>query len=597
MDKIEAYRYLMNREVSYMKDGTKKQGTLRDIKFSNIVQNELLALIDPKNTGGFRIAFWKRKLDKVPLRQVHLPPSVLHSMPQNHRTHSHYPSSAHTQPPPPDNPPHLQYYGLPKQQSQAQPNVSHSSPDSFPTRDHIMYQNIIYQKCSLSFPSVDQDVVWLLPDHLQPQDGNPYIGKVKFIGVHFRVTGEASHIAVVQFDSNTTNFPNNISKQFGYSSNVININDLLDLSIWLSSRESVTHAASRSERDQLTLRESDEAAHSYSALTQTQQETPSSSTSTPCNIDVFSNPDSKGDSKLNVNSTTVSDLIDLNDSFSMLSINDEKNEVHNNNGWKTSIDINHYIQEAERKDRLLGIQGKDNSCYMDACLFSLFSFNHALDELLSNQTNDAKENVGSTKDALRNIILPLRRDYFVDCWKINDLRQILANVVNPEYRKSFMDAEDFIISLFHILKVSKMFEYDNGASDYVHQTVLPSSWESSHKLHSMTVQSLILESFTGSGLKLKNPPKELFIVKLPVSNGELIPCNYVLPNLKIDLAEIISPNPMAIGESPKVSMSLSAVICFRHSHFVAFVRTGKDELSPWIFMDSNPTTGRTDVCT
>ncbi|ODM93702.1 Ubiquitin carboxyl-terminal hydrolase CYLD [Orchesella cincta] len=586
MNNLEAYSHLINQEVYYVKNGKGKFGILKSMGFSNNRQNDILAVIDP-DTKFWNAAFWTGKLDEVSISQVEIPNRLRQSISKNQRSQSC--SSISRLPPI-----HPEHYGL---AYQAQPIPSTSRTITNASSDCIFHGSNTYYRCSVKGLSLDQDVVWLLPDKLQPQSGNPYIGKVKFIGKHMNITGWTTHIAVVHFDQDTTHLSKPISHQFGLFSNVIDVNDLLDLKTWLSSRESITPtcSTSRLEGDNVLSRDSYTQPHS----SPNQQEMPSTSVPTECICNCSLNCNNHHTRKDYKNETnTEPDLIELTDTFSMLSISDDaKNRVSNNTdeAWRASIDIDHFKMELIRKDRLFGIQGKDNSCYMDACLFSLFAFNHSLDELLSTRANEVKEMSDSVKKLLKdNVIQPLRRDYFVDFSKTNDLRNILATRINPEFRKSFMDAEDFIMTLLHVLNAPHMFEYDNGAADYVHQIFLPFHSDTSQTLPTMTVQSLILASFKESGLKLRHTPKGLFIVKLPVSNGRLIPCERVLPDLKINLEDISSPNKSA-GEQSKASMSLSAIICYRSSHYVAFVRTGKDELSPWIFMDSNPTTGHPNV--
>lgn len=152
--------------------------------------------------------------------------------------------------------------------------------------------------------------------------------------------------------------------------------------------------------------------------------------------------------------------------------------------------------------------------------------------------------------------------------------------------------EEFIVVLFELLNIPELIKYTTGEKDYIHQIVVPMELGLPHVPYK-TTQALLEKSFAMSEVKLANRPDRAFILKMPVSNGKLLGCNGVLPNLVLDLTPILdSPNAKS-GESR--NMSLSALIYLRNNHFVALVQTGQDETSPWIFMDSNPTSSKPRV--
>lgn len=150
------------------------------------------------------------------------------------------------------------------------------------------------------------------------------------------------------------------------------------------------------------------------------------------------------------------------------------------------------------------------------------------------------------------------------------------------------------MDLFKLMSIPPFLQYDNDESDFIHQITLPFTWEENQFQPYLTVQSLLENSFNTFDVKLKNRPECVFILKLPISDGVLIPCKGVIPNLTLDLSRVLS-DPDSATRHNRI-MSLHAVICLKQNHFVVFVRTGKVDNSPWVFMDSNPTSQKPFVC-
>lgn len=144
--------------------------------------------------------------------------------------------------------------------------------------------------------------------------------------------------------------------------------------------------------------------------------------------------------------------------------------------------------------------------------------------------------------------------------------------------------EDFLADLFKVMEVPPFLEYDNAETDYIHQIALPLTWEMEHKTDFMSLQSLLEGSLKAFEVQLQKLPDSLLIIKLPVSDGVLIPSNGVIPNITLDLKDM-----MLLGDFSDCTMALKAVICLRKSHFTCFVRPRSHGNSSWVFMDSKPT--------
>ncbi len=152
-----------------------------------------------------------------------------------------------------------------------------------------------------------------------------------------------------------------------------------------------------------------------------------------------------------------------------------------------------------------------------------------------------------------------------------------------------VDVEEFITDLFIKMNTPPLLNYDDGDGDYFHRIALPLTWQENEFVPYLTVQSLLERSFETYNVKLTALPHGGLIIKLPVSNGTLVPCTGVIPNLTLNLSRIVasSTNNHSTDENEKM-MNLRSVICWNNNHFVAYVRTGIERNSPWIFMDSNP---------
>lgn len=82
----------------------------------------------------------------------------------------------------------------------------------------------------------------------------------------------------------------------------------------------------------------------------------------------------------------------------------------------------------------VGVQGKNNSCYMDASLVALFSFNKTFDSCLHQLKDEENDKLTSrVKKIMRNdIILSMRKEFHVPHEKIFGLGAILNHEINRD---------------------------------------------------------------------------------------------------------------------------------------------------------------------
>lgn len=87
-----------------------------------------------------------------------------------------------------------------------------------------------------------------------------------------------------------------------------------------------------------------------------------------------------------------------------------------------------------------GIQGLQNSCYMDSSIFALFAYSTIMDYIFArSENNNGNQIQRSIRTILRkDIVVPLRRNFFVPHQNMLKLRAVLAESVSREYLKDFM---------------------------------------------------------------------------------------------------------------------------------------------------------------
>lgn len=98
-----------------------------------------------------------------------------------------------------------------------------------------------------------------------------------------------------------------------------------------------------------------------------------------------------------------------------------------------------------------GIQGHHNSCYLDATLFSMFSFTSVFDAVLFRERMPTDtEHYETVCDVLRDeIVNPLRKNKFVRADRVMKLRELLQEICSVKGLTSEeKDPEEFLNILF-----------------------------------------------------------------------------------------------------------------------------------------------------
>ncbi|KAK5641403.1 hypothetical protein RI129_009950 [Pyrocoelia pectoralis] len=293
-----------------------------------------------------------------------------------------------------------------------------------------------------------------------------------------------------------------------------------------------------------------------------------------------------------------------------------------------------------------GIQGHNNSCYLDVTLFAMFAFTAVFDSLLFRPKGPGDiPDYEKVQEVLREeIVNPLRTKLFVRADCVMNLRKLLDQFSSVSGLTSDeKDPEEFLNALLvHTLKAEPFLKLSSGQETYNYQLFV----EKDDGLMLPTVQQLFEQSFLIRDIKLKEAPSCL-IIQMPRigKNYKMYP--RILPSQVLDITDIIKNSPRqctvcgkvakweckeCFGECgkglestafctlcmekvhshnrrsshspkkisvlhdyfvmgdhcqpPRLFMELFAVICIETSHYVAFVKCGVGHEAPWCFFDS-----------
>nr|CAD7424352.1 unnamed protein product [Timema monikensis] len=293
-----------------------------------------------------------------------------------------------------------------------------------------------------------------------------------------------------------------------------------------------------------------------------------------------------------------------------------------------------------------GIQGHHNSCYLDATLFSMFTFTSVFDSLLFRPPteNDIIHYEEVQRVLREEIVNPLRANLYVRADRVMKLRTLLENLSSVTGLTSEeKDPEEFLTSLVaQILRAKPFLKLSSGQEAYHYQLFV----EKDEHLTMPSVQQLFEQSFLASDIKLKEVPSCL-IIQMPRFGKSFKMYPRILPSQLLDVTDIIEDSPRqctvcgklaefeckeCFGQCgaglestafcgqcletahshqrrsshawrhltvpvefsilqdhcpiPRLYMELFAVVCIETSHYVAFVKCGSGSEAPWCFFDS-----------
>jgi len=292
-----------------------------------------------------------------------------------------------------------------------------------------------------------------------------------------------------------------------------------------------------------------------------------------------------------------------------------------------------------------GIQGQQNSCYMDSTLFAMFACTDVFDYILTRPASEYDvPNYADVQKILREqIVYPLRKNGHVSCENIGRLRAFLETAKHSEggYLQAEKDPEEFVNLLFgNVLKMEPFIKLRSEANksvftSHLHQIFITNDNENPLP----NTQYLLERSFFEAQLFLDEMP-DIMIVHMPRYGKEKV-YHKLQVTSSIDVQPILlnvghsciicneaatvycrdcsckfghdkvfaymcercwkithnhparlQHNKIVINEkyqgyeSERIQMELFAVVCIELSHYVSYVRCGEDGKESWLFFDS-----------
>jgi ubiquitin thioesterase CYLD len=311
-------------------------------------------------------------------------------------------------------------------------------------------------------------------------------------------------------------------------------------------------------------------------------------------------------------------------------------------GRSTMIDEPVESPKAEELSKLIGekrgIQGHQNSCYLDSTLFAMYGFTGVFDNLiLEEPQGDVAEDIVQIMSC--EIINPLRKNGVVTFDHVMNLRHALDKLNKMKgLTHAEQDPEEFLNLLFkHVLKVAEPFINLKRPSGTDTEFFLQLFVEKSEKML-FTMKEMLFQCMKEQRISFAKAPRQL-IIQLPRYGKDFKVYERIYPELHMEVSDIcadyISPDTVCgiCGGPPKllclecgtketvfqdikhywcstcnrtlhqhpqrqdhkperfdikamsqhkVTLDLLSVVCIEKSHYVCFSRHGRR----WFFFDS-----------
>jgi ubiquitin thioesterase CYLD len=226
-----------------------------------------------------------------------------------------------------------------------------------------------------------------------------------------------------------------------------------------------------------------------------------------------------------------------------------------------------------------GIQGENNSCYIDSTLFAMFALTTAFDHLIQCE-QEPDEEIRYLRDTIRTqVINPLRSRFYVESSPIRHLREILSRWLSGNDFNDICeerDVEEFMSLLFRLLskrlpylRLERKMENSKSFEEACIFQLLPTN---SCK-RDTTIAEWLVEYQQSCHVEFAHTP-EVLIMQLP-RHGHAKSFSTVWPNSALEIR--------IQGEI--FVYALISMLCIGTSHYVCYARsTGSS--SDWYFFDS-----------
>jgi len=220
--------------------------------------------------------------------------------------------------------------------------------------------------------------------------------------------------------------------------------------------------------------------------------------------------------------------------------------------------VNSVLKKHLGKSR--GIQGHNNSCYLDATLFAMFSSTTLFDSLLYRPQNerDIPEYREIQRILREELVKPLRENYFVSADRVMLFRTMLersssvAGLTDEE-----KDPEEFLsLLLGQILKAEPYLKLSSGLESFFYQLIV----DKDESVVLPTVQDLFEQSFMNSTVRLREIPPCL-LLQMPRFGSQYKMYSRIMPSLKLDITDVLGSVPRSCGHRAKDCDNLARIEC------------------------------------
>ena len=221
-----------------------------------------------------------------------------------------------------------------------------------------------------------------------------------------------------------------------------------------------------------------------------------------------------------------------------------------------------------RVGRGKGIQGNRNSCYLDATLFSMFSFCGAFDSILMRKYEPHQKLAIDVQKILRDdIVNCLRKDLYCPSGNVMQLRETMHHL-DDKLTTAEMDPAEFLQILFkEVLQVPEFIKLSSNESDFFHQVLVQTNENDRNSVPS--IQLLFEQSLIMQELRLTEIPSPALILQMPRSGNKYKMYDGIFPNLTIDITDLME-NSKCTRLSKNSSWPFSVLRSTYDVHVVVF---------------------------
>lgn len=207
-----------------------------------------------------------------------------------------------------------------------------------------------------------------------------------------------------------------------------------------------------------------------------------------------------------------------------------------------------------------GIRGYNNSCYLDATLFAMFSSTTLFDSLLYRppSSNDIPAYHVIQTILREDIVRPLRDEFIVSAEKVMLFRTTLEQSSSVEgLTDEEKDPEEFLsLLLGQILKAEPYLKLSSGLESFFYQLIV----DKDENVVLPTVQDLFDQSFVKDTVRLREIPPCL-LMQMPRFGRQYKMYSRIMPSPKLDITDVLESAPRTCGHRGKDCDNIARFEC------------------------------------